>query len=571
MWRHPDGPLSAHDCPDPTPIQYDMGDYLQRAVAPVIGMRKKGSKEFSQGIILEAFRGVGKSWITAALVCWLLLWKNDLNVMVVSASKQRADEFTIFVLRLIREIPLLQHLTPPPEARQSMIAFDVAGAPASQAPSVKSVGIFGMMTGGRADIIISDDIEIPNNSETQMMREKLAERSKEFAAILKPGGRIVYLGTPQCEDSLYNVLPSRGYKKVVWPARYPGEAWVATNGHNLAPSIAEAIEKDTSLTTGGGLALTKGKPADTRFCEEELQRKELEYGSHGFALQFMLDTTLADAERYPLKLADLIVMELDRDRGPEHPIWSRAPELVHKDIPTVGLEGDRFHRPLKCDGEFVDYQGSVMSIDPSGRGKDEMSYCVLNMLNGYLYLMECRGLSHGYSDENLKLLADRAKHWGVNYIITESNFGDGMFNSLLQPWLTQIHPCTMEEVRHSKQKEARIIDTLEPVMGQHKLVVNTQVVRDDHRVDSTISMERRKQYQLFYQMTRITRERGALIHDDRLDALAIAVNYWVELMGKDAEQAITDRHNEWLTEELAKHEASCLGHRVEDPTWFDMP
>ena len=572
VWRHPEGPLSTHSCPDPTPIQYDMADFLQRCVAPVVGMKKKGSGEFKDGLILEAFRGVGKSWITAALVCWLLLWKNDLNIMVVSASKQRADAFCFFCLKLIREIPVLQHLTPPPEARQSMIAFDVAGAPASQAPSVRSVGVMGMMTGGRADVLVADDIEIPNNSETQTMREKLAERSKEFASILKPNGRIVYLGTPQCEDSLYNMLPERGYKKVIWPARYPGDIWMVANGDNLAPKLLKEIEEDPSLTTGGSITGARGKPTDTRFSEEELQRKELEYGSHGFAMQFMLDTSLSDADRYPLKLADLITMDLDPKRGPEHPIWARDPELVHKDIPNVGLEGDRFYRPMRTDGEFIDYQGSVMAIDPSGRGRDEMSYAVVNMLHGYLYLMECRGLSHGYSDKNLQLIAQRAKHWGVQYIVVESNFGDGMFNQLLMPWLTKIYPCTMEEVRHSKQKEARIIDTLEPVMGQHKLVINTQVVRDDHRVDEGISVERRKQYQLFYQMTRITRSRGALAHDDRLDALSIAVNYWVEQMGRDAEEARTTRYEEWLTEELAKHEQSCLGDGDgNQPTWFELP
>lgn len=43
--------------PPPTPVQYDIAEYLQH------GPKRK---------MVQAFRGVGKSWITSALVCWLL-------------------------------------------------------------------------------------------------------------------------------------------------------------------------------------------------------------------------------------------------------------------------------------------------------------------------------------------------------------------------------------------------------------------------------------------------------------------------------------------------------------------
>jgi hypothetical protein len=71
---------------------------------------------------------------------------------------------------------------------------------------VKSAGLTGQITGSRADYIIADDIEVPKNSFTHVLRERTAELVKEFDAILKPGGRVVYLGTPQVEASLYNKL-----------------------------------------------------------------------------------------------------------------------------------------------------------------------------------------------------------------------------------------------------------------------------------------------------------------------------------------------------------------------------
>ena len=85
-------------------------------------------------------------------------------------------------------MPILAHLIPDDDQRQSKISFDVKPAAASHAPSVKSVGITGQLAGSRADIIIADDIEVPNNSMTQGQRDKLSEAVKEFDAILKPNG-----------------------------------------------------------------------------------------------------------------------------------------------------------------------------------------------------------------------------------------------------------------------------------------------------------------------------------------------------------------------------------------------
>ena len=184
--------------PNPTPIQYDIADYLQN-----------GSKR----IVIEAFRGVGKSWITSAFVCHQLLLNPQRNILVVSASKNRADDFSTFTQRLISEMPLLHHLKPRDDQRHSKVSFDVAPARASHAPSVKSLGVTSQLTGSRADLIIADDVESANNSQTQLMRDRLGETVKEFDAIIKPEvGRIVFLGTPQTEMSLYNDLEERGFE-----------------------------------------------------------------------------------------------------------------------------------------------------------------------------------------------------------------------------------------------------------------------------------------------------------------------------------------------------------------------
>jgi hypothetical protein len=108
-----------------------------------------------------------------------------------------------------------------------------------EGPLRQVVGITGQLTGSRADIIIVDDVEVPKNSFTPAMRERIAMLVKEFDAVLKPGGRILYLGTPQVEESLYNILVrERGYSVRVWPAEIPKRLDVY--GGNLAPYIVQA-------------------------------------------------------------------------------------------------------------------------------------------------------------------------------------------------------------------------------------------------------------------------------------------------------------------------------------------
>ena len=244
VWKH-------LNLPDPTPLQYDIAEYLQH-----------GPKRS----VIMAFRGVGKSWITSAFVVHQLLLNPSKNILVVSASKNRSDDFSTFTLRIIQEIPILQGLKPSENQRFSKIAFDVGPAPASHAPSVKSLGISSQLTGSRADIIVADDVEVANNSATQGMRDKLDEQVKEFDAIVKPldTSRIIFLGTPQCEDSIYNKLRERGYKSRIWPSEYPDESEATNNyGGDLAPLIADDINEDTVGTSTEPLRFTDLRPRRT--------------------------------------------------------------------------------------------------------------------------------------------------------------------------------------------------------------------------------------------------------------------------------------------------------------------
>lgn len=517
--------------PPLTPIQNDIAKTLQHP--------------HSNRMIIMGFRGVAKSFITCAYVVWSLWRDPQVKVMIVSANKERADANATFIKKIINEIPFLDYLKAREGQRDTQNLFDVGPSKPDHSPSVKSVGIKGQLTGSRADIIVADDVEVPSNSFTQVLRDQLFELVKEFDAVLKPGydKKIIYLGTPQNEMSLYNELQERGYTATIYPARYPyDDAYRATYGTKLAPFIAKKYEENPKRYAG--------KPTDpTRFSEEDLQKRELSYRKAGFALQFMLDTSLSDADRYPLKLKDLLVGMFSLDEAPMKLNWLPDPskKVPISEAPVMGLKGDCYYYYFKASDEIQPYSYKMLAIDPSGRGQDATGYAVLYYLNGFVYVMEVGGLMGGYSDVVLNNLARIAKTYKVSEVIVEGNWGDGMYLKLFEPILKKVYPdCGLTEVKSKGQKELRIIDTLEPVISNHKMCVTPQCILKDFQS----TPEGDYKYSCFYQLTRITVDKGALVHDDALDALAIGVQYLNSMMGVDPDEGIKEVTEEWLEDAM---------------------
>ena len=512
------------DLPTPTRAQLAMARYLQY-----------GGKR----IQLQCFRGLGKSWVTAAFVLWNLFVDKDKKIMVVSASKQRADDFSIFCQKVIIDVAWLNHLAPrDDDQRWSRVSFDVAGAKPAQSPSVKSVGVTGQLTGSRADILIADDIETPSNSATDMMREKLLQLVTEFESVLtpKPDSRIIFLGTPQSCFTIYKSLRERGYIPMVWPARYPKELTGYENV--LAKELQADIDKH-------GLENLIWKPTDTRFSEINLLEREQSMSRSNFMLQFMLDTSLSDALKFPLKLSDFSVLPLDMEKGPSDLVWGADKETL-LDLPAVALPGDRWHRP-KAVSEFVPYGETIVAVDPSGRGKDETVSIVLSQINGFLFLRDVFATQDGYSDKTLREILTRAKRFKATMCLIESNFGDGAIMELMKKHAQEMKAgMTFEEVRATTRKEDRIIDTLEPVLNQHRLVIDQRLIQWDYQSNNDMAPEERLPRMLMYQLTRMCREKGAVKHDDRVDALALGIKYFQDALAISAKEAgIEQKRQMW--------------------------
>ena len=511
------------DLPSPTRAQYAIADYLQH-----------GPKRLQ----IQAFRGVGKSWITGAFVLWTLFNNAEKKIMIISASKERADNMSIFLQKLIIETPWLSHLRPKDDnARWSRISFDVNCTP-HQAPSVKSVGITGQLTGSRADLMILDDIEVPGNSMTEMMREKLLQLCTEAESILTPkkDSRIMYLGTPQTTFTIYRKLAERNYRPFVWPSRYPRKDKLSQYENLLAPQIVEDIE----------MGAEEWIPTDPdRFTSDDLLEREAAMGRSNFMLQFQLDTTLSDAEKFPLKFSDLVVTSVNPTQAPDAVVWCSDPRNVLKDLPTVGLPGDYFYSPMALQGEWGPYTETICSVDPSGRGTDETAATYISQRNGFLYVHEVRAYRDGYSDTTLLDILRGCKKYNVTKLVVETNFGDGMVSELFKKHLQQTKQAIdVEEIRANVRKEDRIIDTLEPVLNQHRLIVDRSVVEWDYNSNKEAAPEDRLLYMLFYQMSRMCREKGAVKHDDRLDSLAQGVKYFTDAMSISAYETVKMRRQE---------------------------
>jgi hypothetical protein len=512
------------DLPRPTRAQLAIAEYLQH-----------GPKRLQ----VAAFRGLGKSWIAAAFVLWTLWNDIDKKILVVSASKQRADDFTLFIQKCILEFEWLAHLRPQSDdQRWSRISFDVSGCRPAQSPSVKSVGITGQITGSRGDLIIFDDVEVPANSATDMQREKLLQLVTEGESVLTPkaDSRILFLGTPQTTFTIYRTLRERNYIPLVWPARYPK----SLIGYEdiLAPQLQADIEQK-------GLDTLAWSPTDTRFSEINLLEREHSMSRSNFMLQFMLDTSLSDSLKFPLKLSDFSVMPLDPGKGPSDVVWGADKETL-LDMPAVALPGDRWHRP-KSTIDYVPYNQTIIAVDPSGRGKDETVAVVLSQINGFIFIRDMLATQDGYSDTTLRGILTLARKYGASVCLIESNFGDGAIMELMKKHAQEMKVGMMfEEVRATTRKEDRIIDTLEPVLNQHRLIIDQKLIDWDYRSNPEMAPEERLPRMLMYQLTRMCREKGAVKHDDRVDALALGVKYYQDILAISAkEQDIQKSRQQW--------------------------
>lgn len=511
---------------DTSEVQHDIADFIQ--YGPKFCM-------------VQAQRGQAKTTILAAYAVWYLIHNPSARVLIVSGGGKNASDTSTLITRLIQTMDILECMRPDVRAgdRISVEGFDIHHSlkGVDRTASVASVGITGTLTSRRADLLIPDDIETPKNSSSENMRQQILALSREFSDICSEG-RIIYLGTPQSIDSIYNTLPSRGFTVRIWPGRYPTPEQMENYGNNLAPYILNKIKNNHMLQTGGGALGDQGQAVDERLNETILQEKEMDKGTAEFQLQYMLNTTLSDKLRYPLRTENLVAV---KDPGKTFPM------VIHKDIRATHLKDFSVHgnafkmaTPVDIGQDYAPLQSKVMYIDPAAGGitsQDETGYAVVGFLNGTCWLLESGGVMGGYEIDKLEPLAQVAKKHAVERVIIEKNLGYGAFKEIFMPILAREHKCAVDDDYVHGQKEKRIESILGPIIGRGSLVVLESVVEQDVLSTLKYHNDKRQLYSLFFQLSKMTLDHDSLAHDDRLDALAGACNHFVKLLAIDQQKA----------------------------------
>ena len=533
-------------------------------------------------VMVMAGRGEAKSTIACILAVFVLIHDPSHRHLLISAGEAKAKENSHLIVSLLTGMPELKCLLPDTQNgdRSSVEEFDVhytlKGISAS--PSVRCLGVTANTQGFRSDTTWIDDVESAKNSETQQQREKLLQLTRDFPSVCvgRPEQgvlpRLAWLGTPQSRDSIYNTLPGRGVTVRVWPHRYPTQEQLPHYGGLLAPYVTERLQDSPGLMTGGGALGNQGQPTDPKLkSESTLQAIELNQGTPFFQLQHMLSTALTDANRYPLKTEHLVLSGAVS--------LGQVPAVVKRSVVPatavkwqVGSQVWALQTPAVVGTETLDCRDRVVGyVDPAAGGAngDETAYAVGCIANGSVWGLSCGGLRGGYDLAIMEQLAQRLAECGVTHVVIEQNMGHGGFRQVFTPVLFRIYsslglpqPSVADDLVPSTLKEKRIVAALAPVMGRGSLVL-TQPLLDQDRSDcERYGPEERVTRSLLHQVSRMQETRGAVKHDDRVDALRGLVQHFMAELVTQQEEA----HRAMSHREFQAGISRALGHgRLEQP------
>jgi len=562
--------------------ELDIANYAQH------GPKKRG---------VMAPRGVGKTnFGTAALSCFRLRRDRDRRILIPSKNEDAMKETISLIKGWMNTVWFLEDLNPNEgkslrddgkNCRDTTTYFDVAGCKENKQPSVKCIGLTGQMEGNRAHSIFPDDVETKQNTKTLEARSELARLLKETTNILYPDlpdqddpdnellrpidpTEVVFWGTIKHEDTVYAKLDGqrtddgkKTYHFMTWTLAYPTPEEIR-GALNISPMILD------DLATG------RKKPGDPmfprRFGHDNIAEKKAE-GYQEFAMEHQLQVTLARTNRYPLRLSDLIVMDVPPLVAPATVVYGQrdsSGSTAIQDIPLYSINAsDALYRPafISPASDWFPYHGTKAFIDPAGRGTDETGVSVVSSLGSLLFCRGNTGFAGGMDPTTIDSIILYIKSLGATEIYIEGNidaFGTYIqnFESRLRMFFEEPSPlfpngwkASVTEHRSSGQKEVRIIETLEPVISTHRLIMDRGVITPNPTEEPHQSLQ--------YQLSRITRERNCIKLDDRIDSLANCVFQWNHILRNSARD-INSRMSESAAIDAAAEKLRRLAGLHED-------
>ena len=433
-------------------IHLDMADWLEW------NWQKKNTR-----LLMMAFRSAGKSTITGLFAAWILYRQVDLRILVLAADHALAQKMVRNVKRVIERHPLTQKLRPDNPDQWASDRFTIKRMMELRDPSMLAKGITSNVTGSRADIVICDDVEVPNTCDTAEKRKELRERLGEIGYVLVPGGTQLYVGTPHNYHTIYADEPRTEL----------GEEQEFLSGFERL--------KIPVIDENGESAWIE------RYSEEDIARIRQGAGPNKFASQMMLEPRNIAEGRLNPKLLQIYDYELE----------------YQKELQTLFLGQTK----LVCASAFWD------PAFGSAKGDHSVMAVLFADGDGNFYLHHISYIQNEESSEvdeatqQCQKIASIAKEHYLPSLTVEIN-GIGKFlpNILRNELARAKAPCKVQEISHSRNKDIRILEAFDAVLAARRLHVHRSVLQTPFMTEM--------------QEWRPGASKG---HDDGLDAVAGAL------------------------------------------------
>jgi hypothetical protein len=392
--------------------------------------------EGERRMLLMAFRGAGKSTIVGQWCAWQLMRAPRTRILVLGADDQLAVRMVRNVRRIIERHPLCAGIRPQRAEEWAADRFTIRRPGALRDPSMLARGIGANITGSRAEIIVADDVEVPNTAATEAAREELRQRLSEAAFVLTPGGTMLFVGTPHAHDSLY-----------ADPA-LPREA------DRGAPFLADCARLVLPVLDAAG-----NSRWPERFGLDEIARLRRRVGPAKFLSQMMLQPVAPGALRLdPAELARY-AEPLTLRAGNGGSVLSIGERRM---VSASCFWDPAFGAPDRGDASVV----AALFADQDGGF----------WLHRMLYLRHDPRAAQDPAAQLCTQVADLVAELHLPSVTIETN-GLGKFlpGLLRQALAAQRLGCAVREHAASRAKAERIVGALEPVMAARRLHVHDSV------------------------------------------------------------------------------------------------
>lgn len=199
--------------------------------------------------VLQAYRYSGKSYLKDLFIVWNLYKNPNFTCVLFSSGTTLVEKAAIHIKKIITDHPLTAHLVPDTYSQLwRTTQFTVLRDDPKPEPSVLILSMDSEYTGTHCDLLIADDLETATNVRTERSRQKLRHTMSQLASLTK---RIIYIGTPHHEDTIYSYLSDNlNYPTAQFPVYVQGTIDEATQrGVPSSPDWHAEMADHPDMTT----------------------------------------------------------------------------------------------------------------------------------------------------------------------------------------------------------------------------------------------------------------------------------------------------------------------------------